>query len=118
MDPTAELVGDPQAGKRYVVVTQRTDFRPIPTPTFHGVARFTEEKYSPSKTRNILLRTPTYYRKSEDGNHMDAAQAGEWEYRFAVLAGRHTTDTFRLDVTPELCRLTTPWRFGDTWWSS
>lgn len=274
--PTAALARDPQTGKRYVVVTQRADFRPTPTPTFHGVARFTEKKYSPSEA-GYLLRTPTHYRNSKDadGDHMDAAQpadlrpmvmnhlrnsgfsvsqnhltadgrvvsskepwihctsirpthavgaaslerqfsrkgpdavvttvdapdgfakqlgiavalsprlrsavkddgcdvikrdhwrlalgvdidtvvyvihgpvhyynatltirsgndfanaetyrlwftkrttySGEREYRFAVFAGGPTTDTFSLDVTPALCRLTRSWRFGDTWWHS
>ena len=44
--------------------------------------------------------------------------SGEYEYRFAVSAGCPTTDTFRLDISPELSRLTMPWRFGDRWWLS
>ena len=43
--------------------------------------------------------------------------SAEREYRFAVSAGRPVTDSFRLDISPELSRLTASWRFGDKWWS-
>ena len=43
--------------------------------------------------------------------------SGEREYRFAVSAGCPPTDTLRLDVSPELSRLTRSWRFGDRWWA-
>ena len=42
----------------------------------------------------------------------------ECEYRFAVLAGCPATPKLRLDVSPELSRLTRAWRFGERWWSS
>ena len=275
---TEELrVDDLRTGKRYVVMTQRVDFRPIRTTIGTGVARFTEKAYAFSETGDIQLRTPAFYRMLEDGDDLDGAQAanfapvvaahlrksgipasenyftaegtiasskepwifctslkpshaagatslerqfsskgpdavvttvddhnafarqlgidvarsvkteravkndgvnwisrhqywlacgtdkeiqavvqvihgpvnynnstltlrtdgdltkedpyriwftkrskfsGEREYRFVVLAGYSTTDTFRLDVSPELSRLTTSWRFGDKWWSS
>ena len=41
----------------------------------------------------------------------------EREYRFAVYAGPPTTDAYRLDVSTELSRLATFWRFGERWWS-
>ena len=44
--------------------------------------------------------------------------AGEQEYRFAVSAGCPTSDTLRLSISPELSRLTMPWRYGDRWWES
>ena len=79
MNLTVEYcVGDLQTGKRYVVVIRRADFRPICTPTVHGVARFTAKKYSPSEAGHILLRTPAFYRKQEAGDHMDGAQAADY----------------------------------------
>ena len=42
----------------------------------------------------------------------------EREYRFSVSAGRRPTDTFRLEVSPQLSQLTVSWRFGQRWWSA
>lgn len=78
MGLTEELcVDDLRTGKRYVVVIQRVDFRPNRTPIGTGVARFTKKEDAPNKRGNIQLRTPAFYRKLEDGDDLDGAQAAE-----------------------------------------
>ena len=78
MGLTEELcVDDLRTGKCYVVVIQRVDFRPIRTPMGTGVARFTKKEDAPNETGNIQLRTPAFYRKLEDGDDLDGAQAAE-----------------------------------------
>lgn len=64
-------------GKRYVVLVQCVDFRPVPAPIGHGLARFTANDHSPTETGDILLRTPAYFRKLEGGDDMDGAQAAD-----------------------------------------
>ena len=78
MGLTEELcVDDLRTGKRYVVVIQRVDFRPNRTPIGTGVARFTKKEDAPNKRGNIQLRTPAFYRKLEDGDDLDGAQAAD-----------------------------------------
>lgn len=78
MGPTEELcVDDLRTGKRYVVVIQCVDIRPNRTPIGPGVARFTKKEDAPSETGNIQLCTPEFYRKLEDGDDLDGAQAAD-----------------------------------------
>ena len=77
--------------------------------------------HGPVRYKDVTLKVRT----RDDLANAEAYQAwftkrtrfsDEREYRFVVSAGCPTKDTFRLDVSPELSRLTRPWRFRDRWW--
>ena len=64
-------VEDPGSGKRYVIVIRRVDLRPVRAAVIHGVARLTAKNVPPGETGDILLRTPWFYRKMENGDDLD-----------------------------------------------
>lgn len=68
-------VDDVITGRRYFIGVHRVDLRPLTTRIDAGLVRFSKREHAPNQTGDILLRTPAYYRKMEDGDDLDGAQA-------------------------------------------
>ena len=95
MGLTEELcVDDLRTGKRYVVVIQLVDFRPVRTLIGTGVARFTKKEDAPSEMGNIQLLTSAFYRKLEDGDDLDGTQIRQIEQEY-LLSGHRWPESSR-----------------------
>ena len=91
----AFLVDEVQTRKRFVIMIHHVDFREIRTTIQNGIVRFTERKNTPSISGDILLRTPEFYRKLEDGDRLDSLKKADFTPFFTarlwesgILAGK------------------------------
>ena len=67
------LVSEPPSGNGHVVVVRFVDFREHRPRIGSRLVRFNRKKDAPEVTDDILLRTPSYYRKQEGGDTLDGA---------------------------------------------
>ena len=79
----------------------------------HGPVRYHDSTLT-VRTADDMARAESYRTWFTKGTKF----APEREHRFAVSAGRPTTDTFRLEISPQLSQLTTSRRLGQRWWSA